>query len=262
MNQKIISPGLLASGQSRETNSISIIIPVCDEAGNIPFLFERFPDLGLQTEYIFIEGHSQDDSNSVIKTCIDQRRELNCRLLKQPGVGKADAVYFGLDYASGDLLIILDADLSIDPEVLNDFLNILLTQQGTFITGNRFAFPLEHEAMPSMNSLGNKFFSQAFSLVTGKQIEDILCGVKTFRRNDYQKMQQRLSRFMPLDPFGDFFLLYGAVKLALDIIEVPVSYHKRRYGKSKIKPFWDGLKLFRFLLVALWDKFKVQNHKI
>lgn len=250
-----MQPIFNSRGHSSDLINISIIIPVCDEAGNIPLLFEQLPDFGFKTEFIFVEGHSQDNSDLVIKAYIDKYDELDCRLLKQPGKGKADAVFHGLNCAVGDILMILDSDLSINPEVLCQFLRVIISQSGVFITGNRFHFPVDRHAMPLFNFLGNMLFSKLFSILIGKKLNDTLCGIKGFWKADYLQMRETLSALMPLDPYSDFFLIFGASYLSLEIIEIPVCYQKRHYGVSKINPFIDGLKLLRFFLFAVRTRY-------
>jgi glycosyltransferase involved in cell wall biosynthesis len=250
-----MQPMINSKEHSSDFISISIIIPVCDEAGNIPFLFEQLPDLGFKTEFIFVEGHSQDKSDFVIKAYIEKYDELDCRLLKQPGIGKADAVFHGLNCSVGDILMILDADMTIDPEVLCQILKIIISQKEVFITGNRFHFPVDRQTMPFINYFGNLLFSNLLSLRIGKRLNDTLCGIKGFRKADYLKMRDTLNLLMPFDPYSDFFLIFGASYLGLDIIEIPVRYKKRYYGISKINPFIDGLKLLRFLLFTIRYRF-------
>jgi glycosyltransferase involved in cell wall biosynthesis len=246
-------------GHSSDLINISIIIPVCDEAGNIPYLFEQLPDFGFKTEFIFVEGHSRDKSDLVIKAYIDKHDELDCRLLKQPGIGKADAVFHGLNCSLGEILMIFDADLTISPEVLCQILGVINSKEGVFITGNRFHFPVERQAMPFFNYLGNMLFSNLLSILIGKRLNDTLCGIKGFRKADYLQMMEKLNSLMPHDPYSDFFLIFGASYLGLDIIEIPVRYKKRDYGISKINPFIDGLKLLRFLLFIVRTRFYLRK---
>jgi len=232
--------------------TISIIVPIRNEAGNIPTLIERIPRMGSATELIIIEGHSTDQSNHVIKMEIKKRPDLDCRLIQQPQTGKADAVFYGLDHASGDILMLLDGDLSFDPELLQRFYQAVIEKKGDFINGVRFVYPIEDEAMPFLNMLGNKIFGWVFSGLLGRPIRDTLCGTKVFLKQDYVKIRSVLNDVITKDPFGDFSLLLGAARLNLKICEIPIRYHKRLYGESKTRPWSDGLLLVRVLINTIF----------
>jgi glycosyltransferase involved in cell wall biosynthesis len=229
--------------------AVSIIIPVCNEAGNLPALFERMPIFGKTIELIFIEGHSKDHSSQILEDQIREHPEFVCRLFKQPGKGKADAVFLGLDQAKGDILIIFDADLSVDPEVLPKVYRLIAQEKGDLIIGNRLDSPASKGAMPLLNLLANRFFARLISKLFRKHITDTLCGLKAIRKSHYQSMCKAGVINRDLDPFGDFFLLLSATKLGFQITEFPVQYRERSYGKSKIYPLFDGLKLIKLIFL-------------
>ena len=233
---------------------VSIIVPIRNEAGNIPTLIKRIPRMGSATELIIIEGHSTDQSDHVIKTEIKKRPDLNCCIIQQPATGKADAVFYGLDHASGDILMLLDGDLSFDPELLQRFYQALVEKRGEFIYGVRLVYPIEDEAMPFFNLLGNKIFGWIFSCLLGQPIRDTLCGTKVFTKADYIQIRAILGDAITVDPFGDFSLIFGAARLDLSICEIPIRYHKRLYGKSKTRPWQDGLLLVRVLIKFLFSR--------
>lgn len=233
---------------------VSIIVPIRDESGNIPALFERIPYIGLGTEVIVVEGHSTDQSGSVIRGEIIKRPDLDCRLITQPEMGKADAVFYGMDCASGDVLMVLDGDLSFDPELLQRFYDALIDRKGELINGVRLVYPVEDEAMPFMNLLGNKVFGWIFSGLLGQPIRDTLCGTKALMKKDYCQIRSRLTDVMKQDPFGDFSLLLGAARLNLRICEIPIRYHKRLHGRSKTRTWKDGLLLARVLIKFIFHR--------
>jgi len=233
---------------SEKDLSVSIIIPVCNEAGNLPTLFNRMPKFAESIELIFIEGHSNDQSNQVLVEQIARRPEWNCRLLKQPGKGKSDAVYYGLDQAAGDVLIIFDADLSVDPEIVPNIFRAITHGKGDLIIGNRLEYPASKRAMPFLNLMANKFFALMLSKLLQQPISDTLCGLKALRKSHYLSICETRVIDRHLDPFGDFFLLFSSAKLGLQITEFPVHYRERSYGKSKICPLFDGLKLIKLVL--------------
>jgi glycosyltransferase involved in cell wall biosynthesis len=238
---------------------VSVVIPVRDEAGNIHELFRRIPRMGSETEMIFVEGHSKDASEAVIREEIKAHPDSEFYLLKQPGEGKADAVFHGLDHATGDILMILDADLSFEPELLLRFYDALIQDKGDFITGVRLVYPMGESAMPYLNILGNKLFGWVFSIILGQPIRDTLCGTKAFRKSDYKNIRTILKKDALIDPFGDFSLLLGASKINLRICQIPIRYHHRTYGQSKTRPWRDGLKLGRLLIKVLTHPSKKEH---
>jgi SAM-dependent methyltransferase len=230
--------------------SVSIIVPARNEAGNISQIFERTPDLGRETELIFVEGHSKDDTYETIEREIARHPERKCKLLRQRGEGKGDAVRDGFEEASGEILFILDADLTVPPEDLGRFFDVLVSGKGDFANGVRMVYPMEDKAMQFMNSIGNKFFSLAFSWVLGQQVKDTLCGTKVLWKRDYEIIALNRSYFGDFDPFGDFDLLLGAARINLKITDVPIRYRERTYGSTNIHRWRHGVLLFRMLWIA------------
>ncbi|MBI5103371.1 MAG: glycosyltransferase [Nitrospirae bacterium] len=231
--------------------SCSVIVPARNERGNIEDLVRRIPEMGSSTEIIFVEGHSRDGTSEEISAVISAHPAKNIRLLTQDGEGKADAVRKGLGYASGDILMILDADLSVSPEELPKFYDAVASGKGDLVMGCRLVYQLEDESMRFLNLLGNKFFSMAFSYLLGQRIKDTLCGTKVFKRKHYQSIVQNRAFFGDFDPFGDFELIFGASKANLRILEIPVRYHARRYGTTQIKRFQHGFLLLKMLGIAI-----------
>jgi SAM-dependent methyltransferase len=231
--------------------SVSVIIPARNEAGNIASAIERLPQLGGHTEVIFVEGHSQDDTWAQIqKLARFDRENFIIKAFQQSGKGKGDAVRLGFEKATGDILIILDADLTVQPEELVNFMNAIVSGRGEFINGSRLIYPYSQAAMPWLNTLANKFFALVFSFLLGQNIKDTLCGTKVLWREDYLRICANRSYFGDFDPFGDFDLLFGAAKLNLNIVEVPVRYQSRTYGESNIAHVREGLVLLKMCLHA------------
>ena len=231
--------------------NVSVIIPARNEAGNIAAAVERLPKLGKKTEVIFIEGHSQDNTWDKIQELVNNYQgNFILKAFQQTGKGKANAVRLGFAEATGDILIILDADLTVQPEDLPKFVEVISTNHGEFINGSRLVYPYSYQAMPWLNSVANKFFALVISFLLGQNIKDTLCGTKVLWREDYDKIANNRSYFGDFDPFGDFDLLFGAAKLNLHIVEVPVRYQERTYGKSNISHFREGLILLGMCLYA------------
>jgi len=230
--------------------SVSIVIPCRNEFGNIRPAIERLPDFGTWQEIIFVDGHSSDGTREEIERVIAGYPDKKIRLLLQTGKGKGDAVRLGFDAAEGDILMILDADLTVPPEALPRFYQAIASSKGDFLNGCRLIYPMEDRAMRALNQLGNKFFAMCFSWLLGQRLKDTLCGTKVLFRTDYQAIARNRSYFGDFDPFGDFDLLFGASKLNLKIIEVPVRYRNRSYGETKIHRFRHGLILLRMVFYA------------
>jgi SAM-dependent methyltransferase len=230
--------------------SVSVIIPARNEAGNIPAIFERMPQMGRETELIFVEGHSRDDTFAVIQAEMAAHPRTPSRLLRQSGIGKADAVRLGFAHARGDILMILDADLTVPPEDLPRFYQALVSGQGEFLNGVRLVYPMEDQAMRTLNFIGNKFFSAAFTWLLGQPIKDTLCGTKALWRSDYERIAAQRGYFGDFDPFGDFDLLFGAARQNLKIVDLPIRYRERTYGQSNISRWKHGLLLMRMVAFA------------
>jgi len=226
------------------------VIPARNEAGNVAALFERVPEMGSGTELIFVEGHSSDGTYEAIGKEMAARPQRPARLLRQSGHGKGDAVRLGFAEASGDVLMILDADLTVPPEDLPRFLEILWSGEGEFVNGVRLVYPMDERAMRFANLVGNKFFSWAFTWLLGQPIKDTLCGTKVLRRESYEAISAGRSYFGDFDPFGDFDLLFGAAKLNLEIVELPIRYRERTYGTTNIQRWRHGWLLLKMCLFA------------
>ncbi|MGA7604448.1 MAG: glycosyltransferase [Anaerolineales bacterium] len=235
---------------SNEEPTISIVVPARNESGNIKAIFERTPKMGRKTELVFVEGHSRDDTYAAIEREMAAHPSTSSSLLRQTGIGKADAVRLGFEKASGDILMILDADLTVPPEDLPRFYEALRSGRGEFINGVRLVYPMEKEAMRGLNFIGNKFFSSAFSWLLGQHVKDTLCGTKVLWRKDYELIAANRSYFGDFDPFGDFDLLFGAAKLNLKIIDLPIRYRERTYGSTNISRWKHGWLLLRMVWFA------------
>ncbi len=238
--------------------STSIIIPARNESGNIENAILRIPEFGKHIEIIFVEGNSTDNTWEKINEVKEKyKNSHDIKILQQPGRGKGDAVRAGFKIAGGDILMILDADLTVPPEQLPKFYYAIAQNKGGFINGTRLIYPMEKKAMRFLNTLGNKFFSMAFSWLLEQPIKDTLCGTKVIFRKEYLKLAANRHYFGEFDPFGDFDLLFGAFKLNLKIIDMPVRYRERIYGNTNISRFKHGLLLLKMWWFALFKiKFK------
>jgi hypothetical protein len=231
--------------------SVSVIVPARNEAGNIDDILTRCPMMGPEDEIIFVEGNSTDDTWPRIQQAVNGYKGTH-RLIaaQQKGEGKGDAVRLGFDLATKDILMILDADLTTPPEELPKFYNAIVENKAEFVNGSRLVYPMEKQAMRFLNILANKFFAVAFSFVLGQRFKDTLCGTKVLSRAHYQRLTATREFFGDFDPFGDFDLLFGAARLGLKIVEIPVHYRERTYATTNIQRWRHGLILLRMLVFA------------
>jgi hypothetical protein len=237
--------------------SLSIIIPARNEAGNIRDAVERMPEFpGTEVEVIFVEGGSTDETWERIQD-LSQRTNGSFRIkaLQQQGKGKYDAVRLGFDNAQHDIVTILDADLTMPPELLSRFYEAYCRGLGDFINGNRLLYKMEKEAMRPLNRLGNIVFSKILALILGIKIGDSLCGTKMFSLHDYRRFAEWRARFGDFDPFGDFEMLFASSELGLGIQDIPIYYRARAYGETQISRFRDGIKLIRMILIGFFRIF-------
>lgn len=216
---------------------VSVVIPCRNERGNIEEAVRTCPIMGKSTELIFVEGNSSDDTLREIHCVMKKYQDKQIKCYVQDGIGKADAVRKGFAHASGDIVMILDADLTTPPQELQKFFYALLRGSGEFINGSRLVYGMESGAMTIPSFLANYFFSIFLSWVLDQRVKDTLCGTKVLWRKDYEKIQANRKFFGTADPFGDFDLLFGAARFHLKIVDMPVHYKRRVYGVTQIKRF-------------------------
>jgi ubiquinone/menaquinone biosynthesis C-methylase UbiE len=233
-----------------ENPSVSVIVPARNEAGNIPAVFDRVPRMGAYTELVFVEGHSRDNTWDAIQQEVQAHPEWRCKIMQQTGKGKGDAVRMGFAAASGDIVMILDSDLTMPPEDLPRYYEALKNNLAEFANGVRLVYPMDKDAMKFANLLGNKFFSFAFSWLLGQSIKDTLCGTKALWKKDYERIAANRAYFGEFDPFGDYDLIFGAAKLNLKIVDVPIRYRERTYGSTNIQRWSHGWLLLKMVAFA------------
>jgi glycosyltransferase involved in cell wall biosynthesis len=230
--------------------TVSVVIPARNEAGNIEAAVLRTPDMGAGTELIFVEGHSRDNTWETIQRVASAYPHRKITILQQTGKGKGDAVRAGFAAANGDVLMILDADLTMPPEELPKFYDILVSGRAEFANGVRLVYPMDEKAMQFLNLCANKAFGLIFTSLLGQSVKDTLCGTKVLRRSHYDRIAANRAYFGDFDPFGDFDLLFGAAKLNLAIADVPIRYRERTYGTTNIQRWRHGVLLLRMVWFA------------
>ena len=247
-----ISRSLKAINSTKK--SASVIIPCKNERGNIANAIKRLPKFTDDIEVIFVEGNSSDGTweeiNKVIKFNKLIDKKLKIKAYKQPSKGKADAVFYAFDKASNDILIILDGDLTVGPETLKKFWDKISTGEAEYINGSRLIYPMDNNAMRFLNYVANKIFSILFTWLLGQRFTDTLCGTKVISKKNYLRAKKKNKDLGNFDPFGDFFIIFGASRLCLKINEVPIRYKARVYGETQISRFSHGVLLIKMLIFA------------
>ncbi|HYL48622.1 MAG TPA: glycosyltransferase [Stellaceae bacterium] len=239
-----------------EKLSATVVVPCRNERGNVQAIVARIPRFCDDMEIVFVEGGSSDGTWDEIVRVKAASPERDIKLLKQEGKGKGDAVRKGFAHARGDVLLILDADMTVAPEELSKFYAPLAAGSGEFINGTRLVYPLERDSMRLINRIGNHLFSLLFTWLLNQRFTDTLCGTKALRRRHYDRIAKGRNYFGEFDPFGDFDLIFGASKLSLKVVEVPIRYAARTYGTTNISRFRHGWLLLRMVGFAFW-KLKV-----
>lgn len=232
------------------SRTVSVVIPARNEAGNIEAAVRRTPKMGAGTELIFVEGHSKDNTWAEIQRVAREYPDLKIKTLQQSGRGKGDAVRQGFGAATGDILMILDADLTMPPEELPKFYDVVASGRAEFANGCRLVYPMEDRAMQFLNLCANKTFGLIFTWLLGQPVKDTLCGTKVLSRTHYEQIAANRAYFGDFDPFGDFDLLFGAARLNLKIADVPIRYRERTYGTTNIQRWKHGWLLLRMVLFA------------
>jgi hypothetical protein len=230
--------------------SVTIVVPARNERGNIENAIRRTAAFGSSQEFIFVEGHSSDNTYEEMLRVQKAYPEKNIMVMRQTGKGKGNAVRDGFDAASGEILMILDADLTMPPEELEKFYLALQQNKGEFINGCRLVYPMDKDAMRFLNFLANKFFGVFFTYLLGQRLKDTLCGTKVLFKRDYLAIQKNRHYFGDFDPFGDFDLLFGAAKLNLKMTEIIIRYRDREYGSTQISRFKHGWLLVKMSMFA------------
>jgi len=230
--------------------SVSVVIPARNEAGNIEDAVARTPTMGTWTELIFVEGNSTDNTWETIQLVKASHPSRPIKILQQSGKGKGDAVRAGFAAAEGEILMILDADLTVPPEELPKFYDAVVSGACEFANGSRLVYPMDEKAMQFLNLCANKTFGILFSWLLGQPLKDTLCGTKVLTRKNYQRIAENRVYFGDFDPFGDFDLLFGASKLNLKILDLPIRYKERVYGQTNIQRWRHGWLLLQMLAFA------------
>jgi SAM-dependent methyltransferase len=247
----LVARPIMPMAQPAEQYSCTVVVPCKNEAENVPAITPRVPRMGKFTEVIFVDDGSTDATAECVRHVIAANPDRPIKLVAGPGRGKGAAVRAGLEQASGDVLMILDADMTVMPEDLPAFFQAITENKGEFINGSRMVYPLSGDAMRTANILGNKAFAAVFTFLLEQRIRDTLCGTKVVMKHNYLKIQSARGYFGDIDQWGDYDWIFGAAKNNLKIVELPVHYVERVAGETKMtKRFRNGLIMLRMCWVA------------
>ena len=243
---QVVVARMLPPPVSPEELGVSVVIPCKNEKGNVEEAVRRIPGLAGRTEILFCDDQSTDGTAEEVLRLQAAYPDKNIRLEYGPGVCKSRNVWTGFNAATGDILMILDADLTTIPEELPYFIDVIASGQAEFVNGSRLVYPVPKGAMNGANMLGNKFFSVAFTYLLGQRVKDTLCGTKVLWKNDWERIKPFVGTWGTEDRWGDYELLFGAAKLNLKILDLPVHYQERIYGSTKMtKVFRNGLVMLK-----------------
>lgn len=232
--------------------SCTVVVPCKNEEDNVPAIVPRVPRMGAFTEILFVDDQSTDATAERVRALIAEHPDRVIKLATGPGQGKGAAVRAGLAQAIGDILMILDADMTVMPEDLPAFFEAITENRGEFINGTRMVYPLSGDAMRTANIVGNKLFAWLFSFLLEQRVTDTLCGTKVVMRDNYAKILAARDYFGDIDRWGDYDWIFGAAKSNLKVVELPVHYVERVAGESKMtKRFRNGVIMLRMCWVAL-----------
>jgi len=232
--------------------SVTVCLTCRDERDNIEPLVQAIPQLTPAQEILFVEGHSTDGTRAEIERVRQVYPEKNIRVIGQPGTGQGDAIRAGFSQARGNIIILLESDMTSPPENVRYVYEALRRRHAEFLEGSRFIYPLALNAMPLANQLGNGSFAYFFSWLFGGHLTDVLSGIKAVRKADFEKIRARWNEWGIDDPFGDFELLFGAVRLGLLCAEQAIHYRPRPYGQTKTRVWYHGYILAKMALNAFW----------
>ena len=252
LDQFIVARSVPGRKADETDAGLTICITVQNEKGNIEPIVKSLPRVCDKQEILFVEGHSTDGTRDEIKRVMNSYPEKRVRLIGQPGKGQGDAIRVGFQDAREEIIIVYEGDGTSVPEDIHYFYDAMRENRFEFIEGSRFVYPLNQQAMPLLNRIGNILFAKWFSWFLGQNVTDVLSGIKAINKKSYQVIYDHWGFLGVEDPFGDFELLYGAARFGLKVGEIPIRYRPRPYGESKTRPFRHGLMLLKMIVVGQW----------
>jgi glycosyltransferase involved in cell wall biosynthesis len=219
-------------------SKITVIIPALNEEKNIVDVIKELKVVGF-SDILVIDGNSHDNTANVC-------RELGANVIFQDGKGKGDALRKGFVHKGlGDFVVMLDADGSMNPKEIDLFLDAFKNGVDV-VKGSRFMSPGFSEDLNLVRRIGNTIMVKIVNLLWGTNYTDLCYGYAAFRREAIQKICPSLdSKFFEIE--AELFI--KAIKMGLKVQEVPSVELRRKTGKSHLKVFTDGFKIFKTIFV-------------
>jgi glycosyltransferase involved in cell wall biosynthesis len=215
--------------------TVSVIIPARNEAANLPHVFDTLP--GWVDEVIVVDGHSTDDTVAVAR-----RLRPDAMVIAQPGTGKGDALMAGFAAASGEILVMIDADGSTDGAEIVRFVGALVAG-ADFAKGSRFSGSGRSDDITGIRSGGNRLLNILVNRMFGTQFTDLCYG--------YNAFWARHLEVLAIDCAGfeiETLMNIRAAKAGLMIQEVPSHERRRIFGASNLRAFRDGWRILKVII--------------
>jgi len=218
---------------------LSVVIPVYNEAATIAELISRVHAVDVPKQIIVVDDGSTDGTREVLEGL--KGRYENMRVLLQPrNRGKGAALRLGFQHATGDYVLVQDADLEYDPAEYPVLLRPLIEDKADVVYGSRFLTTKQHRVLFFWHSVGNRLLTLISNMFTNLNLSDMETGFKVFRREVIQSIKLEQHRF-GFEPE----LTVKIARMKLRIYEVGISYYGRTYEEGKKIGWKDGVK-------ALW----------
>jgi glycosyltransferase involved in cell wall biosynthesis len=224
-------------------NKISIIIPAYNEESTISIIVNKLINLALinniKKEIIIVNDSSTDDTNKIVENIIAKQKEIEIIYIKhEKNLGKGAAIHSGIKNATGEYLMIQDADLEYDPEEINKLLKPIIDGHADIVYGSRFIGGSAHRILFFWHTIGNKFLTFLSNFFTNLNLTDMETCYKLFKTNIIKKIPLKEKRF-GFEP--EITSKIAKIK-GIRIYEVGISYYGRTYMEGKKINWKDGFK--------------------